>query len=1057
MIILHANWTNGRLWTWCEGMVAEDAQKADPARNPFSQTGAAFAYVARALCGARRPSLRARHVRDAKAMLPVYEGRPVPSRIYLLPTDWPAPPENFLCDGETAAFAVSALPLSFVETATLFSRVVSAPAPEKSLTDNAVAGDDLISLARLWKFAAAAVSRGAALPAIEGERSRWLPVLDAADSARLAALVDTVPPSAYCIDGASPPRAFFGDIFDRLVRYASSSPLSRLHARKASFNSLHSAWLSSLRAPNSRIRWQSQDEIAALSRQLADWRLPAERVEDSAAALGFRITDPVDPDARNPRWALHPVAIVNGEALPLVPKTFAALPPGSARRLLLSLGQASEIVPLLPRDSLSTSSSGASVGLDAAALSTFLKEDAPVLRASGYLVLAPPWWPSSRHASRPTVRAVSAVFRKASGLFSLDSLLDVKWEVVLGDTTLTAQDIEWILSKGDKIVRFGDRWVPVDAKELRAARDKLRALSSAPVKLRDLVQLGIGAGAAAGGVQIEIANGVIPERADVCGLTRILDGAGKLMRVDVPKGFSGTLREYQRRGLDWLSFLHGWGFGACLADDMGLGKTVEAIAAFLDSRAKGAAGPVLVVCPMSIMIKWTREIARFAPALKTWIYHGPARPKGAAYAKEAARHDVCVTSYQMLCAEYAAIKAVHWSIVLLDEAQNIKNPRTDKSKAARSLNADWRVALTGTPVENSVGDLWAIMDFLNPGLLLGQSDFAERFLRPIATGSDPEARNELRRITAPFILRRLKSDPEIVAGLPPKVEEKVYCTLTEEQAELYAAEVRDAEHGIAGRRGIARHGAVLALLTKLKQICNHPAHYLKVDGLDDEDLDEETPAPAPKRGAKRPAEGAPKGGRRGKKAAKAAEGPGRVSAERSGKLARLDEMLAEVIGAGECALVFTQYATMGRMLADHLSEKFGFEVPFLHGGVPMNRRDELVSRFQRADGPPVFVLSIKAGGTGLDLTRANHVFHYDRWWNPAIENQATDRAHRIGQGKTVFVHTMICEGTLESHIDDLLTSKLELAEKIIASGDSWLTSLDDTKLRKVVALSSSGF
>lgn len=1015
MLVLHANWVRRRLWLWGETALRHSAVP-DGALNPFCLSRAYLGAVVDALCGGvRRRDLRVRHVRRVAARLPSYGGFPLPSRLYFMPSDWPAPPGD-----APPAFCktdILALPLSLAEASALLAKVAASADSAAPLARNASAGGDLVALARLWKLVGAIIARERVLPGVVGAESRWSPALDAEGLARVDAAVRAVPDSACCLEGASPPAVFFADAVDCQMRAAVSTALTRLHARKSVFYDLHSAFLASLRSFDPAIRWGDASEIAAFAAEMREWRRPVDDLSGGDVCLGFRIADPADPDAEDPKWTLLPVAVADGKVHPLSPGFLARQEPGVARRLLVALGQASVLAPELSADAPSGSASSGAVRLDASAIHTFLKEDSAALRAAGFPVFAPSWWsPARRGGDKPVVRAAAVRFKTGTGLFSLDSLLDVKWEVALGGDKLAAGDIEWMLRSESPVVRFAGRWVAVDAGELRAAKEKLERLLRNPVSLRELVQLGIGSGVQ-GGVEVKVDPDVIPEEAKAGNLISMLGGAAKLERVPVPRGFRGKLRPYQRRGLDWLSFLYGWGFGACLADDMGLGKTIEAVSLFLAARAKGMQEPVLVVCPMSIMLKWAREIAAFAPKLRTWIYHGHGRPRGVDFVREAQAHDVCVTSYQMLCSEYGAVKSVRWGIVALDEAQNIKNPRTAKSRAARSLGAGWRLALTGTPVENNVGDLWAIMDFLNPGLLLGQREFVERFQRPVVTGSDPRAQQELRRLTAPFILRRLKSDPEIVSDMPPKVEEKIYCGLTREQAELYAAEVRDIENGISSKTGIARHGAVLALLTRLKQICNHPAQYLYVDD-----------------GGAVPADP--------------------LAPSRSGKLTRLDEMLADVLAAGECALVFTQYAVMGGLLARHLSEKFGFDVPFLHGGVPMAKRDELVSRFQRPDGPPVFVLSIKAGGTGLDLTRANHVFHYDRWWNPAVENQATDRAHRIGQTKTVFVHTFICEGTLESHIDDLITGKLELARNLIADGDKWLSSLDDAGLRKVVELSS---
>ena len=348
-----------------------------------------------------------------------------------------------------------------------------------------------------------------------------------------------------------------------------------------------------------------------------------------------------------------------------------------------------------------------------------------------------------------------------------------------------------------------------------------------------------------------------------------------------------------------------------------------------------------------------------------------------------------------------------WAGVVVDEAQNIKNPETKQARAARSLKADYRVALTGTPVENNVGDLWSIMDFLNPGFLGSRADFKRTFLVPIQASRDPEAAARLKRLTGPFLLRRLKTDKAVIADLPEKMEMKAFCPLTREQASLYAAVVRDLERRLESAEGIRRKGAILGTLTKLKQVCNHPAQFL---------------------------------------------GDNSAIPGRSGKLTRLTEMLEEIMEVGDRALVFTQFAEMGRILQGYLQESFGREILFLHGGVPQHQRERLIERFQREDGPPVFVLSLKAGGTGLNLTQASRVFHFDRWWNPAVENQATDRAFRIGQRRNVQVHKFVCAGTLEEKIDEMIIRKQELAEKVVGTGEGWLTELSNKEISALFTL-----
>jgi len=480
--------------------------------------------------------------------------------------------------------------------------------------------------------------------------------------------------------------------------------------------------------------------------------------------------------------------------------------------------------------------------------------------------------------------------------------------------------------------------------------------------------------------------------------------------LPAPEDFCGELRPYQLRGFSWLVFLRTWGFGSCLADDMGLGKTIQALAFLLHEKKRGETRPVLLVGPMSVLGNWLREAQRFAPGLRCHIHHGPQRCHGESLVNQAREADVVITSYHLLYRDYSDLRKVGWAGILLDEAQNIKNPDTHQAQAARALQADYRMALTGTPMENHVGDVWSIMDFLNPGILGRRTVFREKFFRPIQSGTDPSARVRLRRVTTPFILRRLKTDKQIIADLPEKIEGKVYCPLTGEQARLYEEVLQSFQRDVELSEGIARRGLILAVLTRLKQVCNHPAHYL---------------------------------------------GQKQALAKRSGKLVRLEEMLEECFARGESALVFTQYAEMGALLKRHLCQVFACEMPFLHGGVPRRERDRLVQAFQESTQPLAFVLSLKAGGTGLNLTRATHVFHYDRWWNPAVEDQATDRAFRIGQTRNVMVHKFICGGTLEDRIDALIEHKTALAAEIVSSGEAFLTELSNAELRDILSLSST--
>jgi SNF2 family DNA or RNA helicase len=489
----------------------------------------------------------------------------------------------------------------------------------------------------------------------------------------------------------------------------------------------------------------------------------------------------------------------------------------------------------------------------------------------------------------------------------------------------------------------------------------------------------------------------------------------RLGPAQTPAGFRGTLRPYQQRGLSWLSFLGRLGVGAVLADDMGLGKTVQLLSMLWAERVENefvrddAARPTLLICPMSLVGNWQREGERFTPELAVHVHHGADRLAGAELATAMASADLVITTYQTVVRDLAALSEASWARVVCDEAQAIKNHLSQQAKAVRSLPGASRIALTGTPVENQLSELWSIMEFANPGMLGTEKSFRERFAVPIERHGSAEAAQELRRITQPFVLRRLKTDKSIISDLPEKQEMKVWCNLTQEQASLYAATVTDMLSRIDDvSDDITRRGLVLATMAKLKQVCNHPAHLL---------------------------------------------GDGSRLPGRSGKLARLEEICEEVVADGDKALCFTQYAEFGRMLQPYLSARIGCPVLFLHGGTAKKQRDAMVARFQEADEPLLFLLSLKAGGTGLNLTAANHVIHVDRWWNPAVEDQATDRAFRIGQRRDVQVRKFVCVGTLEERIDAMIEQKKALAEQIVGTGESWLTGLSTAALREVLTLS----
>ncbi|MDT8324864.1 MAG: SNF2-related protein, partial [Bacteroidota bacterium] len=491
-------------------------------------------------------------------------------------------------------------------------------------------------------------------------------------------------------------------------------------------------------------------------------------------------------------------------------------------------------------------------------------------------------------------------------------------------------------------------------------------------------------------------------------LADMLRGDRKAEILEQPAALQGRLRAYQQRGYSWLAFLRTWRLGACLADDMGLGKTVQALALLQHERTQGEQRPVLLICPTSVVNNWQKEAARFTPSLSVLVHHGSDRLREKAFHREARRAALVISTYGLLHRDESFLRDIEWAGVLLDEAQNIKNPDTKQARSARALQADYRVALTGTPVENAVTDLWSIMEFLNPGLLGKRKSFTTQFQKPIQRYGDQAAMTRLRSLTAPFILRRMKTDRSIISDLPEKIEQKQYCSLTAEQASLYEAVLEDVRESLAESEGMQRRGIMLTTLLRLKQVCNHPAHFLA---------------------------------------------DGSALQRRSGKLQRLFDLLDEIHAIGERVLVFTQFTEMAALLQRAIEEQFAQETLFLHGGVSRKKRDAMIERFQSDPAAPtVFILSLKAGGTGLNLTRANHVVHFDRWWNPAVETQATDRAFRIGQRKRVQVHAFISTGTLEERIDALMERKRDISARVVGAGEQWITEMSDEDFLALIQL-----
>lgn len=623
--------------------------------------------------------------------------------------------------------------------------------------------------------------------------------------------------------------------------------------------------------------------------------------------------------------------------------------------------------------------------LDENELYTLLGEAAPRLQAAGVAV----HWP--KEATRGL--AATAVLRPAPGsaadgfgFFDTDELLQFRWQMTLDGATLTDAEMDALAEAHRPLVRLRDQWVLVDPALVRKARKReLGYLGPA-----DALATALHGTTEVDGETVE----VVPQGALAALRARLTSEARPLPQ---PRGLHATLRDYQLRGVAWLDTLTSLGLGGCLADDMGLGKTITVIALHLHRRPKA---PVLVVCPASLLGNWQREIERFAPGTPVRRFHGAGR--------SLADLDggFVLTTYGTMRSSAAQLAERRWAWVVADEAQHVKNPRSSTAKALRDIKAPARIALTGTPVENNLSELWSLLDWTTPGLLGPLKTFRALHAREIEGGEDPRAAERLGRIVRPFILRRKKSDPGIAPELPPKTETDHPVALGTEQAALYQAVVRETLARIESAEGMARRGLVMKLLTALKQICNHPAQYLKETA------------------------------------------PGLTA--RSGKLELLDELLDTILAEDGATLIFTQYVDMARLLERHLKTR-GIPNQLLHGGTPVAHREKMVDRFQSGE-LPVFLLSLKAAGTGLNLTRAGHVIHYDRWWNPAVEEQATDRAYRIGQTQPVQVHRLIAEGTVEDNIADLLAAKRALADAVLSSGEPALTELSDAELADLVTL-----
>lgn len=1039
--VLHANWCNGELHLWCEpapGMpVATDSADAhfDPApylpawlhEQASAWTRGSIKVMLPAQAGASVPSPAMAHFlgiatrAEEGAEPPVLHGVEVPS--VSIP----------------AAFAVTVLECIAEGTDGSGLEVEDAFLPGASFDYYAQAARLVRFLLAQQRFVPMLIQN------LSGDVSAsWRPWMsDEATSARVQALVDAMPPSARAgvdamnHDAWAITEEFICSCADALCRDAliRASFVDSIQERDPATDP-HVAWLTGLLASETRVP-ATVGQRPELTKRIRTWiGLLEERGVSSAWRLLLRLDEPVESAATDLQaaWRLRfllqsverPDLVVDAEDLWLLSTDSVTIHGRRLDRpqelLLAEIARAARLYARL--EAALDESEPRLLTLDTRRAYEFLREVRPILVEQGFGVAVPPWWdsPMARLGAKLRLDAgdldpfspVSSASAAAKSSVGLGALVRYQWEISVGDATLSLTEFEQLIARKSPLVRINGRWVEVRPEDVETAIRFIRENPGGDIGLGEAIRMAYAVDPRDTGLPVVglEATGWLGSFLRGEAETRTLDF------VQAPPTFHGQLRPYQVRGLSWLVFQERLGFGACLADDMGLGKTVQLLALLAFERYGVERGhlafpaPTLLLVPMSVVGNWVHETRRFCPDLRVLVHHGPERSQGEDLIKRVQESDLVITTYALATRDREMLAGAGWHRIVLDEAQYIKNPIAKQSQAARSFEAPHRVALTGTPVENRLAELWSIMDFLNPKYLGTSGSFRQRFAVPIERYRDKLRADQLRALIRPFLLRRLKTDPFVVADLPEKVETKEFSHLTGEQASLYDSCVKRMLSDVDHAEGMQRRGLVLAGLVKLKQICNHPA-LAQAEGS----------------GISTPPDPA-----------------------RSGKCVRLLEMLEQVLAEGDKALIFTQFRTMGDLLAPMLRHHLGADVLFLHGGTTQPQRQQIIDTFQRAGGPPILILSLKAGGVGLNLTAATHVFHFDRWWNPAVENQATDRAYRIGQTRTVQVHKFVVGGTLEERIDQMIESKIELAENIIGAGEAWLSELSTDQLRDILTL-----
>lgn len=1069
MAILHGSWLGqkqgfflwGETWRHLEGSTSEDllSRETGGSPHPFLSYGVELRDLLQAVChqplsllsnaasievstpvskGSRKSaagkSRKNQPLDDANPFgaawcietiaLPSRAGLPELSRAENLP------PENHSeasTEVSLRSWQVEGVLLAIPDTV----RVLSA-LPLGSLGGVSWWGEDLRFWAHVLRWALDLLARGKVLPRVVLQADRaiaqWQVLLDSAtDQERFGRFVRQMPPVCQCYGldpetqrSAQSPRQQISDFLNHLVDTSirQNTSLTNAGDRFRMLSPALQTWVRSLESAKPEIPLELAQTLlpaldtwtAPLQTQLEQFRPclrlvpPTDGRRDWWLDYGLQAID--DPECWVPAQSIwqHPV-----DRWSYAERTITQ----PQETLLMGLGLASRVYPVLEA-SLQTACPEGSP-LTPVQAYEFLRSIGDRLQERGIGVILPVSL-SNRGgwANRLGLKIIASTPKSSKKQrLGLQSLLNFKWQLSIGGHSLSKAEFERLVALNMPLVEINGEWVELRPQDIQAAKNffALRK-DQTTLSLEDALRLSNGDTQTIEKLPVVSfeASGALQDL-----MSALTDNQAIAPLQKIP-GFQGTLRPYQERGAGWLAFLEQWGLGACLADDMGLGKTIQFIAFLLHLKAENLLEhPVLLVCPTSVLGNWEREVQKFAPSLKLLIHHGDKRSQGRQFAERVRDRDLVITSYALIHRDLGTLKAVAWQGVVLDEAQNIKNSEAKQSQAVRQLETQFRIALTGTPVENRLAELWSILDFLNPGYLGSKQFFQRRFAVPIERYGDTTSLQTLRSLAQPFILRRLKTDRSIIQDLPEKQEMTVFCGLSNDQAALYQTIVNTSLEEIEAAQGIQRRGIILALLTKLKQLCNHP---ILLD---------------PEKSAARP--------------------DWQPFRQASGKIQRLEEMLEVVLAEGDRALIFTQFAEWGKLLKTYLEETLHQETLFLYGSTPKAQREAMVDRFQNdPQAPRLFILSLKAGGVGLNLTRANHVFHFDRWWNPAVENQATDRVFRIGQHRNVQVHKFVCSGTLEERIHDMIESKKALAEQVIGTGEHWLTELDTDQLRDLLLL-----